>query len=364
MQAMEKSVRAGFALALLLGAAPASAQSPPSSFTPGSGLQTTQNPGYAQLIAGCKTPLPPRPAAAPQNTPPATPPPPPPFPAVMPPPSPAIPGVLAANQSWKSVWQWNGNNLDGVIATPTGTILGASNEAGLVMEIYPATGLGRAAYSGLNAPGAVGRSKNGALFVAERGLPARIVQLEPVRKVLADKINGEPLECAGGILNDITVDARGGVYASGSGVLYANPAGVVTKYGEGVRSNGIILSPDEKTLYVTDVKVVLAFDVQPDGSLTNQREFAKLHTGRGGDGSAVDARGRLYVATGGFVEVFSPTGDLLGTITGPTGLHGVVFGGADKRTLYGIILYGAGPNRHNELVALPMEANGYMGRAK
>jgi sugar lactone lactonase YvrE len=363
MPVVKKSVRAGFALALMVGAAPASAQSPSSSFTPGSGLATTQSPGYAQLIAGCKTPLPPppppRPAAAPLAAPP-----PPPFPAVMPAPSPAIPGVLAANQSWKSVWQWSGNNLDGVIATPAGTILGASNEAGQVMEIYPATGLGRIAYGGLNAPGAVGRSKNGALFVAERGLPARIVQLEPVRKVLADKINGEPLECAGGILNDITVDARGGVYASGSGVLYANPAGVVTKYGEGIRSNGIILSADEKVLYVTDVNVVVAFDVHPDGSLTNRREFAKLHTGRGGDGSAIDAQGRLYVATGGFVEVFSPTGDLLGTITGPTGLHGVVFGGTDKRTLYGIILYGGASNRHNELVALPMEAQGYMGRAK
>lgn len=365
MRFAETSVCTGLALSLLLGAAPASAQSPPSSFEPGHGLQTTQDPGYAQLIATCKTPPPARnagpPAANPQNPPPA----PPPFPAVMPPPSPAIPGVLAAGQSWKSVWQWNGNNIDGPIPTDAGTVLAAANDAGTVMELYPATGMGRIAYRDLNTPGAVARSKNGALFVAERGLHARITQLEPTRKVLADKIDGEPLECAGGIINDITADARGGVYMSaGGGVLYADPAGVVKKYGTVTRSNGIILSPDEKVLYVTNGPVVVAFDVQPDGSLTNQRDFAQLKGVRNGDGSAVDAQGRLYVGGGGNVDVFSPKGEFLGTITGPQGLHGVAFGGRDKKTLYGILLYGQAPNRHNELVALPMLAQGYTGRAK
>ena len=53
--------------------------------------------------------------------------------------------------------------------------------------------------------------------------------------------------------------------------------------------NGIILSPDEKTLYVTNGGVVLAFDVQADGSLTNQREFGML---RGGP----DERCSRYIA--------------------------------------------------------------------
>jgi hypothetical protein len=51
-------------------------------------------------------------------------------------------------------------------------------------------------------------------------------------------------------------------------------------------ANGIILSPDEKTLYVTNGAIVYAFDVDVDGSLTNQREFGKLQGGTGGDGSA------------------------------------------------------------------------------
>src|SRR5262245_16459672 len=86
--------------------------------------------------------------------------------------------------------------------------------------------------------------------------------------------------------------------AVSSGVFYADPKGVVSQHGKDVPlANGIILSPDEKTLYVTNGAVVFAFDVKPDGSLTNQREFGKLQGGQGGDGSAVDQQGRVYVAT-------------------------------------------------------------------
>ena len=156
------------------------------------------------------------------------------------------------------------------------------------------------------------------------------MQLEPQRKVFASSFRGEPLECVGGVLNDLAADSRGGVYLTitGGGLFYANPKGVVSQYGEGVAgANGIILSPDEKTLYVTNGAVVIAFDVQADGSLTNQREFGKLRGGQGGDGSAVDPEGRVYVATGASVDVFAPNGEFLGTIPGPQGLHGTAFGG-------------------------------------
>ena len=149
-------------------------------------------------------------------------------------------------------------------------------------------------------------------------------------------------------------------------MFYANPQGVVTKYGGAPGANGIILSPDEKTLYVTNGGVVVAFDVQPDGSLTNQREFGKLHGGQGGDGSAVDAEGRVYVATGASADVFSPNGEFLGSIPGPQGMHGVAFGGKDKKTLFGIVFYGGWgtPSARNQVVAIPLLAQGYTGRAK
>jgi len=343
-----------------LGAASALAQTPSARFDRGHGLQTWQHPGYAQLVSHCKTP----PAAfgipVSHNTEP---------PALeFPPPTTAIPGVIAAGRNWTSMWTWEGNNVDGPIAGKNGAMLFANNDAGSVMRLDPATGRAEILFKA-NTAGAVSRSRNGALFVAERGLPEAIVQLEPTRKVLAKTFDGEPLECVGGVINDISADSRGGVYIaiSGGGLLYDSPAGDVAKYGQDVAgANGIILSPDERKLYVGNGPVVVVFDVEKDGSLSNQREFAKLHTGRGADGSTVDSKGRLYVATGEAVDVFSPDGDFLGSIAGPKGLHGVAFGGKDKRTLYGIVFYGGwgSPAARNQMIAIPTQAQGYLGRAK
>ena len=103
-----------------------------------------------------------------------------------------------------------------------------------------------------------------------------------------------------------------------------------------------------------------------DGSLTNQREFGKLQGGEGGDGSAVDQQGRLYVATGKSVDVFAADGKLLGTIPGPQGLHGTFFGGKDRKTLFGIVFYGTWgtPSARNAIIAIPTVAQGFTGRAK
>ena len=356
----KNTVVAALGLALCLGGASASGQSLSATFDRGHGQQTWQNPGYAQLVSGCKTP--PRPFGIPvshDTTPPTL---------AFPPPSTAIPGVIAAGRTWKTVWAWEGNNVDGPIAAANGAMLFANNDAGSVMRLDPATGRAKILYQA-NTAGAVSRTRNGALFVAERGLPEGIVQLEPTRKVLARTFNGEPLECVGGVINDISADSRGGVYMaiSGGGLLYASPAGDVSKFGQDVAgANGIILSPDERRLYVGNGTVVVVFDVGKDGELSNQREFAKLRTGRVADGSAVDSEGRLYVATGEAVDVFSPNGDFLGSIAGPKGLHGVAFGGKDKRTLYGIVFYGGwgSPAARNQMIAIATEAQGYLARAK
>jgi hypothetical protein len=183
----------------------------------------------------------------------------------------------------------------------------------------------------------------------------------------ADTINGEPFDCAGGVVNDIAADAKGGVYiaVSGGGVFYADKSGVITQYGKELSgANGIILSPDEDVLYVTNGPVLVAFDVRADGALANQRDFAKLSGG--GDGSAVDSEGRIYVAAGSAVNIISPTGETLGIIPGPQGLHGVAFGGEDKRTLFGIVFYGAWGTAaaRNQVVAIDLLSQGYLDRAK
>jgi gluconolactonase len=359
-------MKTAIAVAIFVGCvAVVSAQSPSSAFPRGNSQQAWQNPGQKAVLAKCK--MPPAPFAIPIQPASAAATPPPPEPPL--PTSTAIPGVIAAGQAWRVVWSWEGNNADGLIAGDKGTLLFANNDANNVMRMDPATGLATVIHRDVNTGGAVSRSKNGALFLVSRGLNPAVVQLEPQRKVLANSFHGEPLDCVGGVLNDLSADSRGGVYftVTASGVFYANPQGVISQYGDGLAgANGIILSPDEKILYVSSGPIVAAFDVRPDGSLANQREFAKLRGGQGGDGAAVDSQGRLYVSTGGSVDVFEPNGNFLGTIPGIPGLHGVAFGGTDKKTLFAIVFSGGWgtPSARNRVIAIPTIAQGYTGRAK
>ena len=77
-------------------------------------------------------------------------------------------------------------------------------------------------------------------------------------------------------------------------------------------------------------------------------------------------KNRIYVATGQSADVFSPKGEFLGSIPGPKGMHGVFIGGKDKTTLYGIVFYGGWgtPSARNQIVAIPLLAQGYKGRTK
>jgi sugar lactone lactonase YvrE len=195
--------------------------------------------------------------------------------------------------------------------------------------------------------GAIAANKKGQAFIGERALNQAIWLLKPQRTLFANTYKGEPFDCLGaGVLNDMTADSKGGVYFTMGGVYYANPKGEVMGRFGAIGGNGIILSPDEKTLYVTGRLMsatppagvtgnggLVAFDVQADGSLTNERQFAWA----GGDGSAVDKDGRIYTTTGGGgVAVISPKGELLGTTPVPRSLISVEFGGTDKKLLCGV----------------------------
>jgi gluconolactonase len=212
-------------------------------------------------------------------------------------------------------------------------------------------------------------NSKGALFLVSRGLNTSIIQLAPQRKVFANKIMGDPMDCIGGTINDLSADSKGGVYFTMGpfgmgGVFYASPTGVVTKYGENLNTNGVILSPDEKTLYVTNSQTLAAFDVQPDGSLKNQREFAKfLQDGRG-DGATVDSMGRIYVTSGPGIQVIGPDGKVLGLIPTARNVISTAFSGPDKKTLFAVVSYGPRTSLNAEVISIPMIAQGYKGRAK
>jgi gluconolactonase len=202
--------------------------------------------------------------------------------------------------------------------------------------------------------------------------PPAVSVLTPTRIVLADRFEGKPL----GRLNDLVVDAKGGVYFTVGGAFYVGPAGGVQSLGDGLRANGVMLSRDEKIVYVTNGNTIIAFDILADGSVTNRRNFATLEAGGNGDGMAIDDAGRLYVTSPPGVQVISPDGKYLGLIPTPRPAISVAFSGPGKRTMY---IVGSGAlgadgqefktpdgvrNNAKTIYRIPMIAAGFSGRAK
>jgi gluconolactonase len=198
--------------------------------------------------------------------------------------------------------------------------------------------------------------RDGRLLCAEGNGP-RIISVSPDGKVtaLATGWKGKALRQP----NDLIADQKGGVYFTDpaprpapdlapkepGNVHYIRPDGQVLLIdAEIARPNGITLSLDQKTLYVDDTEgeYVYAFDVQPDGSAMNRRQFVKLRDPEKGsvglrsraDGMALDSEGRLYVATASGVQVIDPAGNYLGTIRIPAVARNLAFGEPDRHVLY------------------------------
>jgi gluconolactonase len=129
-----------------------------------------------------------------------------------------------------------------------------------------------------------------------------------------------------------------------NGVYRLKPDGEVVLLEAGMSfPNGIILSPDGRTLYVanSDPKraVVIAFDLGRDGAITGRRMFADMTPLVGAampglpDGMAIDRKGNLFATGPGGVHVFSPSGERLGRIETGTAVANCAFG-EDGRTLF------------------------------
>jgi len=295
-----------------------------------------------------------------------------------------IPGVVAAGAKWKLVWQGT-DNADGILGTTDGGVLFAQEQPNQVSKLDRNDHVS-VFLKDTHGTGSLTMDSRGRIIAAQRtctdpGRPAgaapcaeptAVGVLSPERRILADKFEGRPL----GRLNDLVADKIGGVYFTVGGAYYVNPAGQVTSLGENLRTNGIMLSPDEKTLYVTNGEVIVAFDRQSDGTLKNRRDFAKLEAGGNGDGMAIDAAGRLYVTSAPGVQVFSPDGKYLGVIPAPRGVISVAFSGPDKKMLYVVGSGALGPdgkefttpegvrNNAKTIFKIPMLAQGFKGRAK
>ncbi|MBI4265252.1 MAG: SMP-30/gluconolactonase/LRE family protein [Acidobacteria bacterium] len=285
----------------------------------------------------------------------------------------AIPGVIAAGQRWRVLWTDTGNNADSPIGVEDGVLV-AQNDKSQILKIG-LDGKVELVATDTYTGGALAMTRDGRLFVGERALNRGIWQVSP-RRLFTNTKDGEPLECLGqGVLNDMVADANGGMYFTMGGVYYANPQGVVSGRFGAVGGNGLILSRDGRTLYVTGRLMganppanltvpagapmptggLVAFDVQPNGTLTNERQF----TWAGGDGTAIDNDGRIHTTGNGGVWVIGTAGDILGFIPGPNrGLISVAFGGPNKRTLFGVAI------RDVQIFAIDMIAQGFTGRPK
>lgn len=117
--------------------------------------------------------------------------------------------------------------------------------------------------------------------------------------------------------------------------------------------NGLAFSPDESVLYVAITRrddgclqekergevcthqSIRAFDVAGDGSLSNERLFANMHSAEDGvpDGMKVDSQGRVYCTGPEGCWVFDPDGNQLGIIRLPEIPANCAWGGGDNRTM-------------------------------
>ena len=297
-----------------------------------------------------------------------------------------IPGVIAAGAQWKLVWQ-GPDNADGIVATKDGGLLFAQEQPSTVGKLDSKDKSSIFAKD-THGTGALGIDYQGRVIGAERTCsdpgghpdqchePAQLIVITPQgHQVLASEYNGKTFWRMG----ELVCDSKGGVYFSDdNGAYFVSAAGKVSLVvDKSVRTNGMMLSRDEKTLYLTNGRTLVSFDIQPDGTTMNQRDFAKLEGGGNGDGMAIDSQGRLYVTSGDpGIQVFSPEGKYLGLIPLPRSASSVAFGGPGKKVLYAKGAGMTGPdgkefrtpdgvrNNAKAIYKIDMIAQGFTGRPK
>ena len=289
-----------------------------------------------------------------------------------------IPGIIAAGARFTQVFQTVGNNVDGIVAAADGSLLASQEDNNAVLKIDKDD---RASvYLAGVAVGSLSIDRQGRLFAVRRMAQANtpavtqpsapktsgVSMLLPELKMWDTLADGTTMM---GRPSDLSADSTGGAYFTQQSVYYASPDGRITLIGENVRGNGILLSEDEKRLYVTNDSSIVVFDVQGPGRLTNQREFTKLEKGGQADGLAVDTAGHLYVAAGPGVQIYNREGKYLGVIPTPPGRPtGQAFAGPDRKTLYVVVqtptdAHGR-PMAGRTVHRIPMLAQGPAGRSK
>ncbi len=185
-------------------------------------------------------------------------------------------------------------------------------------------------------------------------MDGQLVSINPETKkiaVVTDKYKGTRYNAP----NDLVVDKTGGIYFTDplfrapqplpqekEAVYYRSSDGKVTRLLDNLKApNGIILSPDEKTLYVIPSmqKDMWAYPLTSPGKLGEGKFFCELTQAKGrdnsgGDGVSIDSKGNLYIASELGIQAFNGKGKFLGIIKFPEQPANVTFGGPEMKTLY------------------------------
>jgi gluconolactonase len=256
-----------------------------------------------------------------------------------------IPGVVAANTPVELVSEVF-ENTEGPLGAPDGGLFFSDTNANRTYRLDPQ---GRISVYRENTDrgNGIAMYRDGTMIWAEeRRISTKDLYGGGYRSIIGNFRVFQP--------NDLIATAKGGVYFTDPGprpvvpglkvnVYYLDPFSTtpVVVDDSVARPNGVMLSNDERTLYVADTvgTSVFAYDVQPDGKLTNKRPFAGLQDIQPGqegfgDGLAVDRNDNLYVAALTGVQIFDKTGKYLGTIKVPRQPSNVAFAGPDKKVLY------------------------------
>jgi sugar lactone lactonase YvrE len=194
-----------------------------------------------------------------------------------------------------------------------------------------------------------------------------VVAMKSRRVMRADpdglKLHADLSQIATGKANDMVVDARGRAYVGNfgfdldaalaergvEGVLADHPTadvacveadGKVRVAAPGLHfPNGMVITRDGRTLIVAETLALrlAAFDVAPDGSLSNQRVWAAVGM-RAPDGICLDAAGNVWIANAIAPEcvLFAPGGKVLAVVETDQPCFACALGGADGHTLYAL----------------------------
>ena len=292
--------------------------------------------------------------------------------------TPAIPGVSAGGVVIEEVKD-GFKGTEGPIGYTDGSLLFTETQANKIIKVAPDNTISTFLE---NSNGANGLALNSAgEIIAVQTLKPQVGIVYPADKqqVWFENYEGTGFQRP----NDLVLHKSGGIYFTDSGtrptkenpnpppshpgLFYITPSKELKRLATDIeRPNGIQLNKAETVLYVANTlgENILAYDLGPDGTVSGRRNFAKLEGWKqeegawtsGADGLAIDNEDRLYVATNAGVEVFSSSGQALGTIVLPKKPQNLAFAGPDKKTLY---VVGRG-----SVYKIPLLTQGFKERAK